>query len=356
MTVIAGMFIGAGAGLQDYAQADLLAVNWGGNYVGPGQRRQLDTTDPPTTPPGSGDEYGDPHGVEPYDPPEINSIDPPEEYLRGRYVSEYLNDTDPGRPFNPPNDYDLNKPSAIFYGGAVAAWSKDSENNSGFTNLSVTNQGNGGNGGGDAIEIEVKPPGNDSLGEIVDYAAVFFWDKKDFLNGLDSGNLILGDTTLNLKVTQNAGANPIKDPIRWVVRNSGDFYISTVATSVGPNTDLSYASGDLALLTWYKYDPRGALKNIFSEIGVLSEEKEFSQLNDVTALGFYTEWGRGPEGERDSGGVDMKIKGFTATLGVVPEPSFAMVGLFGVGLFAVRRLRSRRSQSSAISSDQSPTV
>ena len=42
MTVIAGMFIGAGAGLQDYAQADTLVVNWGGNYVPPPPFHPLD--------------------------------------------------------------------------------------------------------------------------------------------------------------------------------------------------------------------------------------------------------------------------------------------------------------------------
>lgn len=344
-TVIAGMLIGAGACLQDHVQADLLAVNWGGNYVNGGPRLQFDPGDGDS----GGDEYPDPDSAPgPYS--YVAPIIPPGPGIDTKLAGRLVDDSQfaPLTTYNPAAPgYDINASSAVFYGGHVVAWDSNAppprDVNYGLTNLSVTNQALD-----DAIEIEIKPKG-----ESVGYASLIYWDSDDFIDGIVIPDL--SNITLALRITQAAADNPDIDPdqaytdgLRWVVRNGDDhFFISETAVDVDPNLALGIRSGDLLLLDWYTYSPVGSLSDIFARGTILPD---LSALTNITALGFYLE-----SGNTDKG-VDIKIKGFKATFAQVPEPSFAMVGLFGVGLFAVRRLRSRRSQSSAISIEQSPTV
>ncbi|MEI7701565.1 MAG: hypothetical protein WCK86_17330 [Planctomycetia bacterium] len=321
MTVIAGMFIGAGACLQDYAQADSLVVNWGGNYVPPPPFHPLDF-DEVANQVGANDRYGDPN---------------PQGTYNGRLV-------DLNVPYNPYDaGYDTSATSAIFYGGHAIKWSDPDPGNpnTGFTNLSVENQGPS-----DAIQIEVKP--NSGL---QDYAALFFWKKENFLSGWNIISVNPNDLEFALRTTQVSNNKQTPDDIRWVVQNGTLFYVSEVVSGVKNNSEYSYDSGDLALFAWGLYDPTMGLADIFAPDPVIPLI-DFEDLTDIQALGFYLEWGK--DQATQNGGVDIKIKEFTVTH--APEPSFAMVGLFGFGLFAVRRLRSRRSQSSAISVEQSPTV
>ncbi|MEI7698529.1 MAG: hypothetical protein WCK86_01930 [Planctomycetia bacterium] len=338
-SLIAGMLIGAGACLQDHAQADLLAVSWGGDYVGPPPYHPLQGHTG-SFPPVGDDKYGDPD--------KNPSIDP---LYQGRLVND-------GTHFNPiANGYDESKTSAIFYGGAVVQWAprpaegNGYEVNTGFTNLSIENQGPN---LGDAIQIEVK-----NATEFVNYAALFYWKNDNFLPPLEDAVVNLADVSFFIKTTQGATTSPVEDYIRWVVKKGeNEFYISEGKNIVENNTVLGFGSGDLALLNWYAYNPIGSLSQIFartSDGGGLGASTVFANLTNITALGFQLEWGNQDNPDIANRLVDLKIKGFTANLGIVPEPGFAIVGLFGVGLFAVRRLRSRKSQSSPISMDQSLT-
>jgi len=320
------MLISAGACLQNHAQADLLAVNWGGNYVSPPPFHPLHV-DIDINRVDANDKFGDPVSLANHS---------------GRPVDLVV-------PYNPYDaGYNTTATSAIFYGGHAVKWSDPDLGipNTGFTNLSIQNQGPS-----DAIQIEVKPNAG-----LQDYAALFFWKKENFLGPLQNANLNLSDVAFALRTTQVNNTKHPTDGIHWIIQNGNDFYVSQKAAELKNNDDFSYASGNLALLAWSPYDPLSGLSTIFAP-NPIAPLIDLTNLTDVQALGFYLEWGKNQA--EQNGGVDIKIKGFTVTgtaITHVPEPSFAMVGLFGVGLFAVRRLRSRRSQASAISTDQSPTV
>ena len=159
------------------------------------------------------------------------------------------------------------------------------------------------------------------------------------------------DLKFALRTTQVSNNKQTPDDIRWVVQNGAQFYVSEVVSGVKNNSEYSYDSDDLALLAWGLYAPTMGLADIFAPDPVIPLI-DFEDLTDLQALGFYLEWGK--DQATQNGGVDIKIKEFTVTH--APEPGFAVVGVFTFGLFAVRRLRIRRSQASAMSIDQSPTV
>ena len=310
--LLAGLTCCSGVSHSTSAQAGLVAVDWRGDYVS--KSLQLAGHDPSLASPP--DKYGDPNTTGVY---------------TGRLVSN-------STPYNPSlaDGYNTAAPSAVFYGGHSVEWAT-STGNTGFTNLTVQNQGTT-----DALQLEIKADK-----DLKGYAALFYWQKADFLNGLNNKLVDLSDTFFTLQTSQVNVPSTNPDQLRWVIRNgTSDFYISTLSNSIQNNYGYTSAASSL---TWQKYSPLTGLSTIHWNGGANAP----GSLNDITAFGFYLDYGQVPYG------MDMKIRQFLVTAKgngnedpqeTVPEPGFALAGLCGVAFFGVRQLkkhRSRKSESTA---------
>lgn len=292
------------------ARAELVAVDWRGDYV---SNSEFLADHTPANASGS-NQYGDPSNG-------------------GNFVGRAVSDS---LPYNPSSGYNLAAPSARFYGGHAVEWMTGS-GNTGLTNLQVMNQGPA-----DALQVEIKSDTN-----LKGYAALFYWQQPDFLNGLNNKVVDLSETFFTLKTTQVNVPSTNPDLLRWVIRNgTSDFYISNESKSVLNNSDYAYTSYAPSL-TWKKYSPLSGLSGIHWSSGANAA----GPLNNITAFGFYLDYGDMPHG------VDMKIAQFLVTAkgngkpGHVPEPGFALVGLFGAAFCTVRHLKNRRARKSVVAAD-----
>ena len=314
--LLAGLTCCSGVSHSTSAQAGLVAVDWRGDYVS--KSLQLAGHNPALA--SSSDKYGDPDTAGVY---------------TGRLVSN-------STPYNPSlaDGYNTAAPSAVFYGGHAVEWAT-STGNTGFTNLSVENQGTT-----DALQLEIKA-NSGPASDLVSYASVFYWQKKDFLNGLNNKVVDLSDTFFTLKTTQVSVPSQNPDQLRWVIRNgTSDFYISDLVANVLNNSDYAFTSY-APVLTWKTYDPLAGLAGIHWSSGTAVSA---ATLTNITAFGFYLDYGALAHA------VDMKITQFLVTAkgngnenpqSTTPEPGFALAGLCGVAFFGVRQLKKHRSRKSA---------
>jgi len=333
-TVLAGVLYCGGACQQQTARAEFTAVNWVGDYI------PTAVAPPYTYLNGHLGAAGDPT----YSDPDT----------AGSEVGRIVSDTVPYNPVLPGYDQPT-RLSSVFYGGHVAQWG-DNTPNPGFDDLQVENKTPVVDTT-DYLHISVK---NDT--QLTRAAALFYWKKDNFTNGFSVPTTAI---SFSSESYFQLGAMPI-DPtvppvltqpvseaerVRWVVRNGTQFYISTNYKNIYNKSDNSVISLASAI-TWETYNPLGSLGAIFFNSGTPALTSDFT---DITALGFYLS---SEDDISTNNDMDMLIKQFqvTATARIVPEPGFAMVGLFGLGLFTVRHLKSRRSKSSAMFTEEMPTV
>lgn len=329
--VIAGVLCCGGVCQQKTAWAEFVAVDWSGDYI------------PTATP--SYLHFNGHTGV----PGDADYKDPNTSVLYvGRLVSDSI-------AYNPDPAYNATALSGQFFGGHVVEWKTSATTNPGFDLLQVENKSTVVTDPVDYMRLKIVP--NTDLKR---YAAMFYWKKEGFLNGFDSPTSDISFTNGSVFSLTSAPLppgtivipQPSKDAeqVRWVVRNGSQFYISDQTQSIY-NKSFFLTSSFVKDLTWRTYNPIGVLSDIFINSGTPASTSDFT---DVTALGFYLA-SNGDKGFED---IDLLIKQFqvTASPRVVPEPGFAMVGLFGVGVFAVRQLKKRKSKSSGISAEDSPVM
>lgn len=279
--------------------ATVSAVNWGGQYVD--ADTELADHDPAKLG-GGGDKYGDPDGV--FD---INGSDS----LAGRALS--LDSS-----FSPPSGY--SGTSGTFF-GAGSVTREGSLVNDGYSELSVLNQGPN-----DSVHWHV-----DTGGDLHTFHLLMFWDKADFLNGLDTtGPLTLIDGSFTLTTAQVT--DHTDEVLRWVVRDGSQFYVSEGTELLQNNT--SYLRDYSDLTNWAVYnpvDPVGDATLADLQSIDFDETSTFSPhtFTDVTAVGFYV------EREAATGPAHVHVEAFGATL--VPEPSTATLLFSGLVLFLGRR-------------------
>jgi hypothetical protein len=337
--VMAGVLYCGGACQQKAAGEEFTAVNWSGDYIPLG-----DITSPPTPPTYT---YLNGHvGVDSLP----SYVDPDTDIVAqttGRIVNDVI-------AYNPQSTNYLAPPrlSSVFYGGHTVQWAT-STGNPGFNDLQVENKTPFVSGDtADYMHLSVLPDPS-----LTRYDALFYWKKDDFANGFSSpGNLVTltDNNTFLLNVVPTTPVSPPvdKELIRWVVRNNADFYISRTIEKIPTNTLDAFAITKVKDITWESWNPLGGgLSDIFFASGTTALT---SSLTNITALGFYLS---SEDGDNTNNSMNMLIKQFAVTANAnVPEPGFAVVGLFGVGLFAVRQLKSRRSRSSAIPAEDFQAV
>ncbi len=297
-----------------------LVVNWGGNYVSNSQL--FNDSDSLNT--GPADDYGDPVGPLTYNIDTLSRSGT----VAGRQVSS-------STLYNPAIGPSYNGSNAKFYGGHSVVYSAPP--NRGLTNLMVENQGMN-----DAIHVEAKPDA-----DIQRFAMLTYWDSADFI-GAPALYSVNGTSVFSLNSTQDSNTKtPLVHSLRWVIRNVGQFYLSTPLSFENNGT---YTSAILPLTNWTAYNPMAApsagrtiLDNVFlsNSAGGVSTPN----FDNVTAIGFYIEFLR-PVGVNGAISIDYKINNFNATLdppiGAVPEPSTFALGLVGLSGAALRRWRKRR--------------
>jgi hypothetical protein len=299
-------------GLQLISSAQLLkadiAVNWGGDYVSAKTPYAGHT---PANLVGGSDQYGDPDGPLP-----VNVTDS----IAGRSLRS--------TPLSPPSGY--SGTSGTFYGGGSVT-RVNSLVNDGFSDLTMLNQGSN-----DSMHFRVNTGGDSHTFHLLTY-----WDKSDFLNGLNSvPNLTLdagGQFTIQ---TSQSAANHSDEILRWVVREGSQFYVSQNTTLLTNNAtfNVPYSS----LTNWALYNPNfvagiataGDLSSLdFDETSVASP----LSFSDITGIGFYIEH------EAATGPIHVHIEGFEASLTAVPEPGSLAYGLMvGLGGLSLRRSRTNR--------------
>ena len=332
-TVIAGVLYCAGACQQKTARAEFTAVNWVGDYI-------PTAVAPPYT-------YLNGHTGVPGDP---SYLDP---NSAGGEVGRVVSDSIPYSPVLPGYDQPT-RLSSVFYGGHVVQWG-DNSTNPGFDDLQVENRTPLVDTA-DYLHVSVQ-----NNAQLTRTAALFYWKKDNFTNGFSDPAAAI---EFSNKSYFQLGAMPINpssivldqpaseaERIRWVVRNGSQFYMSTSYEEIYNRSDNSVVTLASAV-TWQTYNPFGSLSNIFFNSGTNANTSDFK---DITGLGFYIS---SEDNDSTNNDIDLLIKQFnvTANLRVVPEPGFAMVGLFGVGLFAVRRLKNRKSTSSVVCAEDSSAV
>ena len=99
--------------------------------------------------------------------------------------------------------------------------------NDGFSELTILNQGPN-----DSIHYHV-----DTGGDAHTFHLLTYWDKADFLNGLDTDpNLYLGLGGFSLSTAQASGHHS-DEILYWVVRDGGQFYIAEDTITLSNNSD-----------------------------------------------------------------------------------------------------------------------
>ncbi|MBX3421123.1 MAG: PEP-CTERM sorting domain-containing protein [Pirellulaceae bacterium] len=288
----------ASVGLGTIGRADLIAVEWGGNYVSSAQNyadhNPLNTS--------GGNQYGDPDGPFP---------DGGGGSIAGRAYRS--------TPFSPPSGY--SGTSDTFWGGGSVT-SPTLPSNDGFNDLEVLNQGPN-----DSLHFHV-----DTGTHVHTFHQLIYWDKANFLNGLYAyPNLKLGTGQFVIRTSQVAGHHTDQD-LRWVVRNGSQFYVSQATVQLTNNATITVPYSSLT--NWGLYNPTLAggsptaadlLSLDFNEAGAFNPQ---TFLN-VTGLGFYIEH------ENATGPTHVHIEGFSATS--VPEPSSALLSLMSLMGIALRR-------------------
>ena len=228
--------------------------------------------------------------------------------------------------------------SAKFYGGHEW-WHIDSSSISGRNNR-IQN-----NGAADEIHINQNNGGSRRM-----YSAIL-WRQEDFLNGLNTGQLMLDSAAGGLSLNNTTNANSGNSSFRFLVKNGSDYLLSDFVTNSTGLQSLTGAALDAAMWAIYTPDTNG-LRPEDPDPTVDNQNRSqnltfniaTSALTDITGIGYYAEltsFGGG-------GTFEFQVAGFEAHLApvpaaeetVVPEPATAaMVMLSCAGLVAMRRRR-----------------
>ena len=284
------------------AQASVLLVNWGGEYV--------------TSPQGFSGTYTSITGLD---------IDSDGALDDMRFGYPY-NATNPAL-FNPSSGY--SGTSDRFYGGfSVNAL------NSSAAELQP-NAGSVLSAGQDYMRMQTQQTQNTSH----NFAWFMYWDKSDFLNGWDSATVGLidaGTMSVNIRGTSNFQA---ETDLHFVIRQGTQFYVSEAYWSNATAPESGY-QGPLPLnggtitfnplslgsLGWKLYNPNGL------DLQMQHGGYVFPTFDDITAVGFYFD-------TRAFTQQNSKIEVNSFSVLPVPETSSALLALGGLGVALLTRRR-----------------
>lgn len=231
----------------------------------------------------------------------------------GKNTTAFSFDT-PSSPAQGPSYYpDATGKTPTFYAATIAV-NDDGPKNLGNWRLDDSNPDRIFSNNNEAVGYS----GNNDIHQIT------MWKKDSFLNGGDSNPVSLtSDTSLSVSTSGNSGGSIA----RFVIQeNDTTYYVSDLAPSIGGNT---FEISDPTSVDWFVYNP----ESDYLAIGALATPT----FNNITGVGSYT--------IRDNSGrfTQHYYTAFEA-YGVIPEPSYSIIGL-GVLVFAVQRRR-RRSRAS----------
>jgi len=153
------------------------------------------------------------------------------------------------------------------------------------------------------------------------FTSAYIWKKEDFLNGLDSGTLSLGDNS-SFSLTTTKLLNTTKE-VRFIVNQAGTYYVSnTTANNVATNV-LADINGD----TWAELT---ITTNAAGGNYLIGSTYSTVTFDDVRAVGIYADVTR-------SGQIEWNVTDFQ--FAAIPEASsYALVaGLLGLGSVMLRR-------------------
>lgn len=268
-------------------------INWGGDTVSVTTNLQGDTG---TYLSGS-DKYGDPNG----------STTGPSTV--GRFF-------DKDTAFSPTSNYT----GPLFYGGGSVT--NETGTNEGFHELKVANQGTT-----DGLQWQVDSASGDHH---TNHLFIYF-KQADFDPAYNSGTLSLDPgSAFALHTDQVTGSAGSGVDLRWVVQNSGQFYISQNVTSLSSNT--SYLTNLADITGWATYAPTNA------SFAGLDFDPTFATwltpaFSNLEGLGFYVEH-ENPLGATQATHVD--VASFAVS---VPEPSRMILAAAGLISLVLRRRR-----------------
>lgn len=307
----------AGAGVVE-------VVKWGGDYVTSTQSLKEGTNPPPA----GTDSYLDIHSAS------DSSTTPTTNYYGRLNFNNSYN----------PDAVNPNTPNSTFYGGhVVVEQPKNGSSNSkaGMSNLWIAN-----NVQGDYLEVDVNPSNT-----LLRFAMLTYWNLP-IVNG--EKYKLNGDSIFTLRSSQDAGDKPDGHKVRWVVRDSGNYYLSK---GIDFSNSTSYSTSGSALTNtanWFAFNP------LATEVGDTLSIPSFTSLlfnepatgagipfMNITAVGFYVEFT--PPNKPGADKVHYKVQGFNVLVdpngNAVPEPSTFLLGLAGFGGVALKRWRKRRESS-----------
>ena len=159
------------------------------------------------------------------------------------------------------------------------------------------------------------------------------WLKQDFLNGTNTATVDLsGDGYFSYSTSQAGGGhNDGSYTIRWVVMNgaTNEVYVSPTA-ALGNNQSVTELFS--AISGWELFNVvEGNLASLQFDGTSATYSTSSSSLSDVRGFGFLIEH------VDPSGPIHTHVEGFT--VGIVPEPSRAVLALLGAGVCILRRRR-----------------
>lgn len=181
----------------------------------------------------------------------------------------------------------------------------------------------GNSGVRDQIRFLTFPGGGGFANDLV-FLQLF--DNDDFLNGGDNSIVSL-DSTSSFSAQASGQNNSSTRAMRFVVKQGGEFYISSDSTFANGGSTVTENFDDL---TWFEYDPASSL--LFDGGAAFT-----GTFDDVEALGVYATTGR-----PSTTGAELRLTlgefSANATLTPIPEPSsLALLGLAGLTLLPRRR-------------------
>jgi hypothetical protein len=157
-------------------------------------------------------------------------------------------------------------------------------------------------------------------------SALFFWKQANFLNGTEAGVVTL-DGSNAFSVTGRRYGSGTAGDIRFVVEESGSFYVSAIAGAV-PDSSGSVTLGDPSSETWFNYDPASAIGTIGS-----AATPTFTNVISVGVL-FQVD-------ATTTGNKTYEFTNFQAQASI-PEPAHAAM-LLGIVAFTGILIRRRRA-------------
>jgi hypothetical protein len=205
----------------------------------------------------------------------------------------------------------------------------------GYTARQITNSGS-------TDPIELGTGARDPSTNNGRFAGLLLWQKADFLNG-GSGMTLGVDAASTISVSHVAGSGTIFG-ISVLVRDGNTIYANQSRFNDGSGT---YIQGLGPGQSWAIYDPTNDTNTM--EFDGPNNRATFTPhaFTNITGVGFTWDLnGFENGGSFPAGGNDFQISAFSATLTPVPEPS--SLALAAVATAALTTLRRRGARSIAI--------